>query len=277
MNNQMAAVLVTRASSGIGKAVSEELVRRGYRVFAGVRKLGKAPDGSTALLLDVTKAEHLRQVAEQLEGEELARVVNNAGINYLSPFEDADEEQARRLMEVNFWGLCRMSQAVVPHLRRYAAERPGKTAKLIQVSSIGGLVGIPWEVYYHASKFAVMGLTGGLRSELWAQGIRAVAVCPRGVRTPFLPKTREGLREGIAALPESAQKRYGADLRKFLGIVDVADQYVTSAGEVARRIRQVLEQKNPAERQLVGADARLLFGLSQGMFGWMMRRLFTAG
>lgn len=262
LSNQ-AAVLVTGASTGIGRATALHLAARGYRVFAGVRSLADAPPATTPLILDLTDAGCITAASDRLADENLAAVINNAGYNYLGPFEYADEESARRMMEVNFFGLFRLSQACIPHLRRYAKAHPGKTAKLINISSIGGLVGVPWEVFYHASKFAVVGLTEGLRSELWSQNIRAVVVCPGGIRTEFLPKTRQGLQAAASRLPASAPMSYSMGLQRFESLIDSAGRFGSPPEAVARKIASVIERRNPQLRQLVGTDARILFALSR--------------
>lgn len=239
------------------------MAARGYRVFAGVRSLADAPPGTTPLLLDLSDASCIAAAADRLAEENLAALINNAGFNYVSPFEYADEESARRMMEVNFFGLYRLSQACIPHLRRYAKAHPGKTAKLINISSIGGLIGIPWEVFYHASKFAVVGLTEGLRSELWSQNIRAVVICPGGVQTEFLPKTRRELQAATSRMPTSAPISYAVGLRRFENLTDAAGRFGSQPEAVALKIAAVIERQNPALRYLVGADACILFALSR--------------
>jgi NAD(P)-dependent dehydrogenase (short-subunit alcohol dehydrogenase family) len=277
--SDQAAVLVTGASTGIGKATALHLAARGYRVFAGVRSIADAPGGTTPLLLDLTDGGCIAAAADRLAPENLAAVINNAGYNYLGAFEYADEASARRMMEVNFFGLFRLSQACIPHLRRYAKDRPGTTAKLINISSIGGLVGIPWEVFYHASKFAVVGLTEGLRSELWSQNIRAVVVCPGGVRTEFLPKTLRELQAAASQLPADAPIAYSTGLQRLENSVGAAGRFGSPPEAVARKIAGIIEQRNPSLRQLSGTDAHVLFALSrllpQFAFSRLLRLMFA--
>jgi NAD(P)-dependent dehydrogenase (short-subunit alcohol dehydrogenase family) len=261
--SSQSAVLITGASTGIGRATAVHLAARGYRVFAGVRSIADAPPATTPLRLDLTDPGCISAASDLLAEENLAAVINNAGYNYLGPFEYADEESARRMMEVNFFGPYRLSQVCIPHLRRYAETHPGKTAKLINISSIGGLVGVPWEVFYHASKFAVVGMTEGLRSELWSQNIRAVVICPGGVRTEFLPKTRQELQAAGSRLPPSAPIAYSVGLRRFESLIDSAGRFGSPPEAVARKIAAVIESRNPSLRHLVGADARILFALSR--------------
>ena len=259
----MTSILVTGASTGIGRATAIALAARGSRVFAGVRQIDDAPPPTVPLLLDVTNPDHVAATASRLAAEELGAVINNAGYNYVSAFEYAEETQARRLLETNFFGLYRLSNALIPHLARYAGSHPGRTAKLINISSIGGYIGLPWEVFYHASKFAVVGLTEGLRAELWPLNIRAVAVCPGGIKTPFLPKTEVGVAAAAAALPATSAPHYRSSLAQFGRIAQAAARFGASPARVADRIARVIEQRNPAVRQLVGIDAHILFALSR--------------
>lgn len=272
----MTSILVTGASTGIGRATALTLAARGYRVFSGVRRLDDAPAPTIPLILDVTNPAHLADAAARLAAENLAAVINNAGHNYVAPFEYADEAHARQLLEVNFFGLYRLSQALIPHLTRYAAQHPGRTAKLINVSSIGGYIGLPWEVFYHASKFAVVGLTEGLRAELWPLNIRAVAVCPGGIKTPFLPKTEVSVANAAAALPATAASHYPPSLAQFGRLANAASRFGAAPDRVAQRIARILDQRNPALRQLVGVDAHFLFALSRllppAAFGAFVRR-----
>lgn len=275
----MPSVLITGASTGIGRATAQQLAGAGYRVFAGVRDLSDAPPKTSPVLLDVTDPAQIAAAAQRIDPGDLAAVINNAGYNYVGPFEYSEAAASRELMEVNFFGPCRIAQAFLPHLRQYAAAHRGETAKLINISSIGGLIGIPWEVFYHASKFALVGITEGLRSELWSQNIRAVVVCPGGIRTEFMPKTRKGLEAALAALPEAAPRAYVEGLRRFEKLIGTAGRFGSPPERVAGTVLRVMRQRNPRLRQLVGADARMLSALSwmlpQGLFGALLRAQFA--
>jgi NAD(P)-dependent dehydrogenase (short-subunit alcohol dehydrogenase family) len=157
-------VLITGASTGIGQATALLLDRLGYRVFAGYRRQADAEAlraaGSMNLRpvrLDVTDPEDVQtavaEVNEACGAAGLTALINNAGYTYVSAFECTEEVQARALMETNFFGLYRLSQACLPLLRR-KVHHSGGTAKLINIGSVGSLIGIPWQAFYHASKFA---------------------------------------------------------------------------------------------------------------------------
>lgn len=281
-------VLLTGASTGIGRATALHLDRLGYIVFAGVRReqdgdaLQKlASERLRPIILDVTKPQDITQalnvVTQACGTSGLAALVNNAGYNYNAAFEFTEEAKARQMMEVNFFGLYKMSQAFLPLLRQYV-QSSGERAKLINIGSIGSVLGFPWESFYHASKFAVLGLTESLRYELRAQGVSAVAVLPGGIRTEFMPKTHDGIEAAIASMPSEGQQLYAGGLRKLQFMISQAVRFGSEPDKVARRIAHVIAAPNPNMQYLVGADARTLFGVARSLpLSWrhgLLRRQF---
>ena len=267
--------MVTGASTGIGRATALHLDQLGYAVFAGVRReqdgtalQKKASERLKPLILDVTKpddiASALAVVGQACSSAGLAGLINNAGYNYNAAFEFTDEAKARQMMEVNFFGLYKMSQAFIPLLRQYARSS-GRRAKLINIGSIGSVLGFPWESFYHASKFAVLGLTESLRYELRSQGISAVAVLPGGIKTEFMPKTSDGINAAIDAMSPEGKQLYSQGLNKMQAITAQAARFGSEPEKVARRIARVIRADNPAMQYLVGPDARLLFGLARAL------------
>jgi len=224
-NTNSLTVLITGASSGIGRATALALDRAGYRVLAGVRRpedgaLLRAEAGSMleTLVLDVTAQQDIEAARQHVqtvtEGHGLFALINNAGFNYNAAYEYTDETKARALMEVNLFGAHAMSVAMLPLLRQRAMSS-GKTSKLINIGSIGSLVGIPWEAFYHASKFALLGLSESIRHEVYAQGIRVSAVMPGGIKTPFIAKSKTGSQQAIEVLPQEGARRYGRGLARM--------------------------------------------------------------
>jgi NAD(P)-dependent dehydrogenase (short-subunit alcohol dehydrogenase family) len=282
-------VVVTGASSGIGRETALELARCGFHVLAGVRREADARTleglagglSLEAIQLDVARTEDLEALGLRIDAlpQGLAGLVNNAGHNYNAAFEYADETRARALMEVNFFGLARLSQRLVPAMRRYGATGED-TAKLVNISSVGGSFGLPWEVFYHASKFAVVGLTEGLRQELWNQRIRAVVVQPGGIRTEFLPKTDASIELALSSMPEEGRTRYGPGLSQLRSQISAAGRMGSPPASVAKVVRRILSQRSPRFRWFVGPDARVLYALHRLLpFSWthaLFRRLFGA-
>lgn len=287
-------VLITGASTGIGRSTALHLAAQGYTVFAGIRReadgaalVAAAPAAVASrivpVLLDVTRDEDIQRALAQVaahSADGLYALINNAGFNLNGAFEYTGEAAARALMDTNFVGLAALSRAALPLLRRYVERHPGATSKLVNIGSIGSYVGIPWEAYYHASKFAVLGLSEAMRYELWPQGIRVVAVCPGGIVTDFMPKTEANLAAAEAALPTDAAPNYRAGLVKLRAGIGMATRFGSPPEAVAKRIGKVLATSRPRLRYLVGMDARLMLGLRrvlpEAWFHALIRSQFTA-
>jgi NAD(P)-dependent dehydrogenase (short-subunit alcohol dehydrogenase family) len=183
MREQVA--LITGASSGIGKAAAEVLARRGFRVFAGVRRpmAGDTPraDGITAVPLDVTSDEGV-SAAIQMVLEQAGRIdvlVNNAGYGQYGSVEDLALADAQRQFDVNVFGLMRVTRAVLPAMRRQGAGR------IVMISSVAGRLSTPFAGWYSASKHAVEALSDALRLELSPFGIQVTVVQPAAIKTSF--------------------------------------------------------------------------------------------
>jgi NAD(P)-dependent dehydrogenase (short-subunit alcohol dehydrogenase family) len=149
--------VVTGASSGIGQACAVRLARAGWRVLAGVRREGDAPDGTEELLLDVTDPEQIRGAAERVD--ELHGLVNNAGIALGSPLELVPVDQLRHQLEVNLVGQVAVTQALLPALRR-------AKGRIVFMGSIAGRSALPFLAPYAASKHALEAVADSLRLEL---------------------------------------------------------------------------------------------------------------
>lgn len=281
-------VLLTGASTGIGKISAIHLARQGFHVMATVRKESDAAalraenvPGLEPVICDVDKLEDIERVGVLIDAQKegLYALINNAGFNYNAPFEYTVESRARAMMETNFFGLYRLSQRMIPALRR-GAESSGRTSKLINVSSIGGSIGLPWEPFYHASKFAVNGLSESMRLELYNQNIRVVIVQPGGIRTDFMPKTDESLKRVLAEMPEEGRARYGKGLESMRGAMPQAEKFLSPPEAVAKAFTRILNKQNPGFRTWVGLDARLLYWMHRllpfGMMHALLRRGFGA-
>jgi NAD(P)-dependent dehydrogenase (short-subunit alcohol dehydrogenase family) len=175
-------VLVTGVSSGFGQAIAAELQARGHRVFGTTRRPSTAaPGGCTLVTIDVDdEASVTAGVAEVLrQAGRIDAVVNNAGFGFAGAIEDTTVEEARRQFETNFFGTHRMCRAVLPQMR---AQRSGR---IVNMSSLGGLVSIPFQAMYCATKFAVEAYTEALRMEVRPFGIQVAMVEPGDFATRF--------------------------------------------------------------------------------------------
>jgi len=175
--------LVTGASSGIGQATAEVLAKAGYKVYGTSRRGGDASGRSFEMLpLDVTNDKSVDAAVQklmQVEGR-IDLLVNNAGFGVApAGAEESSIEQARSIFDTNFFGIVRMTRAVVPHMRRQGAGR------IINIGSVLGFLPMPYMALYSATKHAVAGYTESLDHELRTQGIRVSVVEPAYISTPF--------------------------------------------------------------------------------------------
>ncbi len=181
MKNKVA--LVTGASSGIGEATAQRLSKAGYKVYGTSRRVGPAGQRLFEMLpLDVTQDESVEAVVQQLmqlEGR-IDLLVNNAGFG-VSPAaaEESSIKQAQAIFDTNFFGIVRMTRAVVPHMRRQGSGR------IINLGSVLGFLPMPYMALYSATKHAVAGYSEALDHELRTQGIRVSVLEPAYINTPF--------------------------------------------------------------------------------------------
>lgn len=178
-------VLVTGASAGIGYAAAELLLKSGCRVFAGARRVermrGLEALGARTFALDVTDEASLASAMNLVlsEGGGLDALVNNAGYGAHGAVEDVPIAEARRQFEVNLFGLARLTQLALPHMRARGAGR------IINISSIAGRISMPTAGWYHASKHALEAYSDALRLETAQFGIKVVLVEPGPIRTEW--------------------------------------------------------------------------------------------
>jgi short-subunit dehydrogenase len=193
-------VVITGASSGIGKAVAIEMARRGANVVLGARRaelLEQVAERcralgvqATAMVADVTKPEDCaRLVAGHVDV-----LVNNAGFAIFDPIADAKADELRSMMETNYFGAVHCTQAVLPRM----LERGKGT--IVNVASIAGIMGYARMGGYCATKFALIGMTEALRDEVLGRGVRVAMVCPGTVETEFFVKAERGKMPGASRL-----------------------------------------------------------------------------
>lgn len=241
-------VLITGASSGIGKACAEYLQGLGYRVYGTSRRAPPLPTepgpGLRLMAMDVTSEESVRQAVELVlacEGR-IDVVVNNAGWGIAGSVEDTSIAEAQEQLDANFFGVLRVCQAVLPTLRRQGA------GCIVNISSMGGLVSIPFQGLYSASKFAVEGMTESLRMELRPFGIRVAMIEPGDFRTGFTAERR------MAAA--AAQGPYQRALCTAVAVMEEDEQGGATPEAIAWRLEKIIEARDPKLRHLVGPLAQ---------------------
>jgi NAD(P)-dependent dehydrogenase (short-subunit alcohol dehydrogenase family) len=183
MNTQRPIALVTGASSGIGKATAERLATAGYKVYGTSRRGAQTGQQSFAMLpLDVTSDESVEAAVNELmrlDGR-IDLLVNNAGVGVApAGAEESSIEQARSIFETNFFGIVRMTRAVVPDMRKQGSGR------IINIGSVLGFLPMPYGALYAATKHAIEGYSESLDHELRTRGIRVSVIEPAYTKTPF--------------------------------------------------------------------------------------------
>ena len=189
--------LVTGASSGIGKATALDLHNNGFTVFAAARRIDLMQDlvakGIRIMSLDVTDDESmLRCVSRIAEEGGIDILVNAAGYGSFGSIEDVPLSEARRQFDVNLFGLARLVQLVVPLMRQ------NNFGKIVNISSAGGKIWLPFGGWYHATKFALEGFSDCLRLELKPMGIDVIVIEPGGIKTDWGVIAAENLMKSSA-------------------------------------------------------------------------------
>ncbi|MGB2851912.1 MAG: SDR family oxidoreductase [Solirubrobacterales bacterium] len=250
--------LVTGASTGIGRATALELARCGFAVLAGVRKPedGEALQTSATgemepVIIDVTDAASIEAAAAKVSeqaGGGLAGLVNNAGIAYTGPLEFVALDDLRHQLEVNLIGQLAVTQAMLPELR-------AASGRIVNVTSIGGLVATPFFGPYVASKFALEAVSDCLRIELRPWGIETIAIEPGSATTEIWDSGQSIADETRARMGDEAERLYGAALDQTQRISAQTGARGIPPEEVARVIHKALTVRRPRARYTVGRDA----------------------
>jgi NAD(P)-dependent dehydrogenase (short-subunit alcohol dehydrogenase family) len=241
-NRQVA--IVTGASAGIGEATARALHAAGYRVFGTYRKPPKSRvSGVEYLALDVTSDESVKAAVAQVldQAGRIDLLVNNAGVGLIAGAEESSLEQAKSLFEVNLFGLIRVTKAVLPIMRRQRAGR------IVNISSVMGLIPAPFMALYGASKHAVEGYSESLDHEIRGSGIRVVLVEPAYTRTSF---------EGNVYQADQQLEVYQPGRSNAEAVMRDAMKVADSPELVASAVVKASTAANPRGRYTAGRTAR---------------------
>jgi len=253
----MPTVLLTGASTGIGRATALRLAGSGWTVLAGVRKLVdgeglKAAGGEciVPIVLDVTDAAQIAAaVAEVDERGRLDALINNAGIGYGGPLELVPIDDLRKQLEVNVLGPVALTQALLPALRR-------ARGRILFISSVGGRVAMAFTAPYAASKHAIEAIGDALRVELATSKVQVALVEPGSVATPIWDKARESGQQ--LTVPPSLQKEYGHVPEAMDKMLQDTAKRGVPPEQVAQAIEKALTARRMRSRYLIGRDARAM-------------------
>lgn len=256
----MSIILITGASSGIGKASAEALLAQGHTVYVAARRVDAMQDlarlGAHPLKMDITQEADIEQVASTIEARHGAVdvLINNAGFGMYGAVEDTTIADARYQFEVNLFGMARLTQRLLPAMRQ---KRAGT---IINVSSMGGKIYTPLGAWYHATKHALEGWSDCLRLELSSFGIHVVIIEPGMIGTEFTDVLMAPM------LKRSGQGPYAA-LAQAVANAKVA---MSPPSVIARVMVQAVAARRPKTRYVAGKMARpLLFARK-----WLGDRLY---
>ena len=243
--------LITGCSTGFGRELAKEVLAKGYKVAVASRKTSDVddivaayPTTAIAIKLDVTiDAEIKSSVAQTIAHfGQIDVLVNNAGIGYFGSIEESEEAEVRKMFEINVFGLAKMTQEVLPHMRK---QRSGH---ILNIASIAGLRSFPGVGFYNATKYAVDGFSEALAKEVGPLGIKVTIIAPSGFRTDWAGRSANESPANISDYTETAYKNKD-NIRGISG---------NQAGDPIRGVKamiQVVESENPPMRLLLGVAA----------------------
>lgn len=230
-------ILITGVSSGIGAVCAELLSKSGYTVYGTSRKTQPSHGQFEVVKMDVTDEESIQSAIQYVIGKEkrIDILINNAGIGIAGPLENSSMEEIQLQFDVNFFGVVRMCKAVIPIMK---AQQGGT---IINVSSLGGILGMPFQAYYAAAKFAIEGFSESMHMELKRFKIKTVLIEPGDIKTNFTDNR---------IIVKNAQGK-DPDLDAFNNALKVIVNDETHGADpvmVARLILKIISKKNPGLR-----------------------------
>lgn len=242
---------ITGCSTGFGRNLAQEVLQNGGKVAVTARNtndvkdlVDKYPDTAFAIALDVTKPQQVKEAVQQAIDKfgHIDVLVNNAGIGYFGAIEESEDDQVRRMFEINFFGLAAVTKEVLPHLRK---QRSGH---IINISSVGGSVAFPGIGMYNATKFAVTGYSESLAKELAPLGIKVTVIAPSGFRTDWAGRSANNSKIEIEDYKGTAHTNQDA-IRGNSG-VQPGDPV-----RAAQAIMKIVETEDAPVRLFLGAGA----------------------
>jgi NAD(P)-dependent dehydrogenase (short-subunit alcohol dehydrogenase family) len=243
--------LITGCSTGFGRELATLVLKLGYKAGVASRNTEDVkdiveayPETAVALKLDVTKPDEIEAAVETVKEKfgTIDVLVNNAGIGYFGAIEESEEDEVRRMFEINFFGLANMTKAVLPIMR---AQRSGH---VLNIASIGGLVGFPAVGFYNATKFAVDGYSEALAKETKHLGIKVTVIAPSGFRTDWAGRSANNSKIVIDDYKETAGTNKN-NIRGYSG------KQPGDPERAAKAIVAAVEAENPPLRLLLGKAA----------------------
>jgi NAD(P)-dependent dehydrogenase (short-subunit alcohol dehydrogenase family) len=240
-------ILITGASSGIGRACAGYLVEKGHKVYGASRAVKADIFPFKTVIMDVRFDDSVKAAVGRIIDREgkIDTVINCAGYGLAGSIEDTSSDEAKDLFETNFFGLFRVCKAVIPAMRKQ------KSGLIINISSLAGLVPIPFQAFYSASKYAVESFTESLKIEMLPFGIRVVLIEPGDFKTGFTANRK-------TAAQSQVNETYREKFSKALSIMEKDESNGPQPINIAKMMDRIIDNPSPRFRYTAGKPSQIL-------------------
>jgi NAD(P)-dependent dehydrogenase (short-subunit alcohol dehydrogenase family) len=260
-------ILITGISTGFGKETAQLLAYHGHIVYGTIRKDCETDYRINVLKMDLTDTVSIKRTVETIIEKEgrIDVLINNAGMLTGGPIETSPPENIKIQIDTNFIGTVSLTREVLPHMRRQGG------GMIINLSSIGGLTGLPFQAFYSASKFAIEGFSEALRMEVRKFNIKVIVINPGDFHTNNSANRRNFL---APAMPEDA---YQEQFEKTLAVIENDEAKGRDPLTLARKIVKIVECKNPHQRYIIASlEQKLAVLLKYTLPSVLFRKILEA-
>jgi short-subunit dehydrogenase len=247
-------IFITGVSSGIGKRCAEYLANLGNTVYGTSRQPITEKLAYSVLQMDVTDRRSIQESIQKVieKDKKIDVLINNAGIGIGGSIEEYSEEEIKKQFDTNFFGSLNMIREVIPVMRKNGE------GMIINISSLGGLMGLPFQGIYSASKYAIEGLSEALRMELKNTGIKIVLINPGDFKTNFTDNRMTSVNQNTNSL-------YKDQFNKTICVIEHDERNGADPIKIAVKISKIINKKSPKFRYLVGGLEQVLFTRSKAI------------
>jgi NAD(P)-dependent dehydrogenase (short-subunit alcohol dehydrogenase family) len=263
-------ILITGVSSGFGKETARLLAEAGHTVYGTVRRECETDKSVNILRMDLTDTVSITDAVETIVRNEgrIDVLINNASMHSAGPVETIPQEYIRLQADTNFLGMVYLTRALLPHMRKQGG------GLIINFSSIGGLMGLPFHAFYSAFKFAIEGFSESLRMEVRQFNIKVVLINPGDFNTSNTANRRKFL------APTGPEDPYNKQFMSALKIIEKNELAGKKPVFLARKIVNIVDCKNPAQRYIIGAfyekiAVGLKYILPGKFFRWILEKNYN--
>jgi short-subunit dehydrogenase len=247
-------IFITGVSSGIGKKCAEYLSGLGHKVYGTSRQLVSEDLPYQILKMDVTDKASIQQAVQKVLDREkkIDVLINCAGIGIGGSIEEYTDEEIKKQFDTNFFGPLNMCRAVIHSMRK------NNGGLIINISSLGGLMGLPFQGIYSATKYAIEGLSEALRMELKSAGIKVVLINPGDFNTKFTDNRKPSLNQ-------NENSNYKEQYNKTIKVIENDERNGSEPIKIAVKISKIINKKSPEYRYLIGGFEQTLFARSKAI------------